>query len=126
MKSVRICSYSGPHFPAFGLNTDQNNSVYGHFLRSVFCGFSYKKSRTGIEILWIKCSNIAKFFDFNHRKLVSKVLFSFANLKHFLIFEFLKTYVRRAPPEALLEKLYLKISLFVSKKLVSIAHGWEL
>ena len=123
MKSVRICSYSGPHFPAFGLNTDQNNSVYGHFLRSVFCGTG---SRTGIEILWIKCSNIAKFFDFNHRKLVSKVLFSFANLKHFLIFEFLKTYVRRAPPEALLEKLYLKISLFVSKKLVSIAHGWEL
>ena len=56
MKSVRIRSYSGPHFPAFGLNTerygvslriqspysvqmreyaDQNNSEYGHFLRSV-------------------------------------------------------------------------------------------
>ena len=26
VKSVRIRSYSGPHFPAFGLNTDQNNS----------------------------------------------------------------------------------------------------
>ena len=35
MKSVRIWSYSGPHFPAFGLNTDQNNYEYGHFLRSV-------------------------------------------------------------------------------------------
>ena len=34
MKSVRIGSNSGPHFPAFGLNTDQNNSEYGHFLRS--------------------------------------------------------------------------------------------
>ena len=34
MKSVRIWSYSGPCFPAFGLNTDQNNSEYGHFLRS--------------------------------------------------------------------------------------------
>ena len=33
VKSVRIWSYSGPFFPAFGLNTDQNNS--GHFLRSV-------------------------------------------------------------------------------------------
>ena len=42
MKNVRIRSYSGPHFPAFGLNihitenADQNNSQYGHFLRSVF------------------------------------------------------------------------------------------
>ena len=49
VKSVRIRSYSGLHFPAFGLNTercgvssvqmrenaDQNNSDYGHFLRSV-------------------------------------------------------------------------------------------
>ena len=49
-KSVRIWSYSGPHFVAFGLNTEkysispysvrmrentgQNNSEYGHFLRS--------------------------------------------------------------------------------------------
>ena len=46
--SVRIRSYSGPHFPAFGLNVDliysarmrenadQNNSEYGHFLRGVW------------------------------------------------------------------------------------------
>ena len=49
VKSVNIRSYSGPYFPAFGLNTerygilvllspdarskDQNNSEYGHFLR---------------------------------------------------------------------------------------------
>ena len=49
--SILIQSYSGPHFPAFGLNTqrciylmfsvrmrqnaDQNNSEYGHFSRSV-------------------------------------------------------------------------------------------
>ena len=31
MKSVCIWSYYGPHFPAFGLNTNQNNSEYGHF-----------------------------------------------------------------------------------------------
>ena len=38
VKSVRIRSYSGSYFPAFGLNsvrilenTDQNNSEYGHF-----------------------------------------------------------------------------------------------
>ena len=51
VNSVRIRSYSGPHFLAFGLNTeryfaslhiqskckenaDQNNSKYGHFSRS--------------------------------------------------------------------------------------------
>ena len=43
-KSVRIWSYSGPYFPAFGLNTysvqmrentDWNNSECGHVLRSV-------------------------------------------------------------------------------------------
>ena len=33
LKSVCIRSYSDPHFPAFGLNTDQNNSENGHFLR---------------------------------------------------------------------------------------------
>ena len=34
VKHARIRSYSGPYFPAFRLNTDQNNSEYGHFLRS--------------------------------------------------------------------------------------------
>ena len=34
-KSVRIWSYSVPYFPAFGLNTDQSNSEYGHFSLSV-------------------------------------------------------------------------------------------
>ena len=34
VKSVRIRSYSGPYFPAFRLNTDQNNSEYGDFSRS--------------------------------------------------------------------------------------------
>ena len=33
VKSVGIRSYSGSCFPAFGLNTDQNNSEYGHFSR---------------------------------------------------------------------------------------------
>ena len=53
VKSDRIQSYSGPYFPAFGLNTerygvsenlvrmredaDQNNSEYGHFSCSIFC-----------------------------------------------------------------------------------------
>ena len=52
VESVRICSFSGPYFPAFGLhteirsisrysvrmweNTDQKNSDNGHFSGSVF------------------------------------------------------------------------------------------
>ena len=35
VKSVRFRSYSGLYFPAFRLNTEQNNSEYEHFLRSV-------------------------------------------------------------------------------------------
>lgn len=37
VKSVRICSYSGPYFPVFsGMreNADLNNAEYGHFLCS--------------------------------------------------------------------------------------------
>ena len=44
VKSVHIRSYSGPYFPAFGLrmreNIDQNNSEYGHFLRSTCSHFA--------------------------------------------------------------------------------------
>ena len=36
VKSVCIRSYSGPYLPVFGLNTEQNNSEYGHFLRTDF------------------------------------------------------------------------------------------
>ena len=51
VKSVRIQSYSGPHFPVFGLNAgkyDQNNSEYGHFSGS--CGYS-----NTVEILKSLC-----------------------------------------------------------------------
>ena len=34
MKSVRIRNFSGLYFSAFGLNTDQKDSEYGHFSRS--------------------------------------------------------------------------------------------
>ena len=37
-KSVYIWSFSGSYFPAFGPNTDQKNSEYGHFSRSdLYC-----------------------------------------------------------------------------------------
>ena len=36
VKSVRIWSYSGRYFPWIRENVDQNNSIFGHFLRSAF------------------------------------------------------------------------------------------
>ena len=39
VKSVRIRSYSDSYFPVFGLNIDQNNFKYRHFLRSVSVDF---------------------------------------------------------------------------------------
>ena len=41
LESVRILSFSGPYFSAFGLNTDQKISEYGHFSRSIVNDFSY-------------------------------------------------------------------------------------
>ena len=32
VKSLGVWSYSGPYFPAFGFNTDLNNSEYEHVL----------------------------------------------------------------------------------------------
>ena len=70
VKSVRIQIYYGPHFPAFGLNTesenaDQNNSEYGHFSRSEY------DSQTGhvfffnvTRLVWIQeCSLFWNFFS---------------------------------------------------------------
>ena len=44
MKSVRIRSFSGPYFLSFGHNTNQKNSEYGHFSRSVNLYYIYNVS----------------------------------------------------------------------------------
>ena len=41
MKSIRIRSYYSLYFPAFSLNTDQNNSEHGYFLQSGVYSFPY-------------------------------------------------------------------------------------
>ena len=67
MKNVHIRSYSGPHFSAFGLHTerysvslriqvrmrenaDQNNSEYGHLLRSASKRY-YSKNNNNVYML---------------------------------------------------------------------------
>ena len=84
VKSVHIRSYSGPYFPAFGLNmdrysvlrispysvrmrenTDQNNSEYGHFLRSEYFSSHTEKSN--------------KYFEFDHSKISEKEKFTEIN-----------------------------------------------
>ena len=61
MKSVRFRSYSGPHFPAFGLNTDQNNSENEHFLGKAIFAVKFSllsqylltiRSRDAVKNLW--------------------------------------------------------------------------
>ena len=42
VKSVRIRSFSGPYFLAFGLNTDLKNSEYGQFLCSEWFTKNYQ------------------------------------------------------------------------------------
>ena len=56
LKSVRIPSYSGPHFPVFGLtvqmmeNADQNNYEYGHALRSVIAFLAFESCKKSNQI----------------------------------------------------------------------------
>ena len=64
---VRIRSYSGPYFPAFELNSDQNNSEYRHFSRSD--GFSvfqnyllFVASRLFKKSFLVFCSNLTQIF----------------------------------------------------------------
>ena len=48
MKSIRVRSFSGQYFPAFGLNMDQKNSEYEHFSRSAkfHCYTLWKREKT--------------------------------------------------------------------------------
>ena len=68
-KSVRVRSYSGPYFPAFGLNmspylvrmrenTDQNNSKYGHFSSSDIISNSLKVSLKSLKVFLINVAAI--------------------------------------------------------------------
>ena len=62
VKSVHIRSYSGPPFPAFGLNTDQNNSEYGHFLRSVCWSSNQKYTECWLRASFLKKVLKREFF----------------------------------------------------------------
>ena len=56
VKSFRIRSYSGPYFSRiFRENTDQNNSQYGHFLRSGFSNFKITIFKIKITVVTIVC-----------------------------------------------------------------------
>ena len=85
LKSVRIRSKSGPHFPAFGLsispysvrmreNADQNNPEYRHFSSSAGCYQGYFKSETQIldkimiSNLWLQV-NVSHLHDHKFKHL---------------------------------------------------------
>ena len=71
VKSIRVRSYSGTYFAAFRLNSDENNSEYGHFLRGVFLRKTiHHRCFTKFEIPLCKWSSI-KFF---HGKAWMKII----------------------------------------------------
>ena len=88
MKSVRIRSYSVPHFSAFGLDTeirsissysvqmrenaDQNNSEYRHFLRSAIHQ-AFQQFLYASRIILHKLLHIM-FLHLNHKKLLKGFL----------------------------------------------------
>ena len=51
MKTVHIRSYSGPYSVRMRQNTDQNNSEYGHFLRSSTDEFGDRAFKTETDYL---------------------------------------------------------------------------
>ena len=57
VESVRIRNYSGPYSVRMRKNTDQNNSEYGHFLRSD------KHNEKLFEVVCCVCSNSMTLYD---------------------------------------------------------------
>ena len=90
VKSARIRSFSGPYFPAFGLNTgisqysvrmrentDQKNSEYGHFSRSVqFCTYECISRLLGKVLLYCVISKIGTVWKApKHGKMRTRKIF---------------------------------------------------
>ena len=103
VKSVRIWSYSGPHFPAFGLNTER----YSVSLRIQFeCGKKLTRITPNTDTLyavaiisniWSSADGLRKnfFFNFYIKRLYSRNTTDFTHylryiseMKNFFIFFF--------------------------------------
>ena len=91
VKNVRIRSYSGPHFPAFGLNTentDQNNSEYGHFSCSVS---NDKKQRRKKQIsFWILRTFLFTISLCLHKSWIASTAFLLATSNSHMLWQSLK------------------------------------
>ena len=77
LKNVRIRSFSGPYFLAFGLNTDQKGSKYGHSsrieIKLVIDSFDWLEMITVI-LSFLKIFSLKKTFNrfFNIQKICKK------------------------------------------------------
>ena len=97
MKSVRIRSFFGPHFPAFGLNMDRyyvslriqsecgKNSEYRHFLSSEGCALS-KCCTFSNHFIWIKTWSLFSAFTTITLKKLFQVLWSCSIMLFVLIY----------------------------------------
>ena len=75
VKSAHIRIYSGLYFPAFRLNTDQNNSEYGHFSCGVICrgrtyGFYGMQKKVSTENVIFRCQNCTLEWRISYRILL--------------------------------------------------------
>ena len=93
VKSVRIRSYSGPYFLAFGLNTDQNNSEYGLFYAACTVNIALCDTKkaitfsyliTGSKIL-IQADDYSQCFALFRFTQVTKTKFTFDSSLHFCV-----------------------------------------
>ena len=110
VKGACIKSSAGPHFPTFRLNTDQNNSEYRHFLRSVYLYREYlldsqvwlvRVVLPDIKFMseascFLKISSLI-FIIFSSDFFLNQIIYCFLkdHFKfHFFLFEYLLIYFR--------------------------------
>ena len=77
VKSVRNWSFSGPYFPAFGLDVDQKNSEYGHL------GLGF----LGLTVFFMSKyeSDIKNYFDVIIRTLCVSIAMHVLSITFFVI-----------------------------------------
>ena len=86
LKSVRIWNYSGPHFPAFGLNTERYAVSLHYFLKLLFLSLKYfileYLHKNYARKIWVKLATKKGKIRGEEQKNRSGVLFACVNVPH--------------------------------------------
>ena len=72
MKIFRIRNFSGQYFPAFGLNTDEKNAEYGHFLHGDMM-YTHKQYKFQFDrFRQINCAPLKEFCTYENFNQISE------------------------------------------------------